>query len=576
MPTVGLKKHLLFEALGQTFTEEQFDELCFEFGLELDEVVKEVNDEGKEEVVYKIDIGANRYDLLCLEGIVRALLVFQGKLVAPQYSLTQPATMQQLVLDPSVLGVRPHVVGAVLRGVSFNKARYNSFIDLQDKLHMNLARRRTLASVGTHDLDTIKGPFKYMAKSPNDIKFRPLNQSKEYTSNELMELYSSDSHLKAFVPIIKDSPLHPVIYDSNEVVLSLPPIINGEHSKITLNTKNIFFEVTATDLTKASIVLDTLVTMFSQYCDKPFTVEPVQTVLPSGKRLTYPKLAVRTETVSSTKANSTIGVNLSSSKIAELLTKMCLPSQVKSEDMIQVTIPPTRADVLHPCDIYEDVAIAHGYNNIEKTIPKTLTVAQQLPINKLTDQLREATAQAGFTEALTFSLCSRDDVATKMRKNIEDIPAVHISNPKTLEFQVARTSLLPGLLKTLQANRKMPLPLKLFEISDVVIKDAGAEVGARNERHMAAVFYNKSPGFEIIHGLLDRVMQLLEVPNTGDSSGYQLRQGEDKTYFPGRTAEVVAYGQVVGSLGVIHPDVITAFDLNLPCSAIEINVEPFL
>ena len=60
MPTVGLKRDLLFSALGQTFTEEQFDELCFEFGLELDEVVKETNDEGKEEVVYKIDIGANR------------------------------------------------------------------------------------------------------------------------------------------------------------------------------------------------------------------------------------------------------------------------------------------------------------------------------------------------------------------------------------------------------------------------------------------------------------------------------------------------------------------------------------
>ena len=99
-----------------------------------------------------------------------------------------------------------------------------------------------------------------------------------------------------------------------------------------------------------------------------------------------------------------------------------------------------------------------------------------------------------------------------MRKNIEDIPAVHISNPKTLEFQVARTSLLPGLLKTIQANRNMPLPLKLFEISDVVVKDAGAEVGARNERRLAAVFYNKSPGFEIIHGLLDRIMQLLECP----------------------------------------------------------------
>jgi len=578
MPTIGIKRDILFEALGQSYSESEFDELCFEFGLELDEVVTEVNDQGKEEVVYKIEIGANRYDLLCVEGLVRALLVFQGKLKAPVYTLSKPDTMQQLILDPSVLTVRPHVIGAVLRGVTFNKARYNSFIDLQDKLHQNLARKRTLASVGTHDLDTIKGPFKYMAKKPEDIKFVPLNQTKEFNSAQLMELYSTDSHLKPYLSIIKDSPVYPVIYDSNNVVLSLPPIINGEHSKISLNTKNIFFEVTATDLTKASIVLDTLVTMFSQYSDTPFTVEPVQTVLPGGETLQYPKLSYRTETVSAKKVNSNIGINLTADKISELLTKMCLSTKV-SEDNLTVTIPPTRADVLHPADIYEDVAIAHGYNNIVKTIPQTLTVAKQLPINKLSDQLREATAQAGFTEALTFSLCSRDDVATKMRKKIEDIPAVHISNPKTLEFQVARTSLLPGLLKTVQANRKMPLPLKLFEISDVVLKDAGAEVGARNERHMAAIFYNKSPGFEIIHGLLDRIMQLLEVPaaqEQNSSTGYFIRQGEDPSYFPGRAADIVAYGQVVGSLGVIHPEVVTAFDLNLPCSALEINLEPFL
>jgi len=577
MPTVGVKRALLFEALGQTFTEEEFDELCFEFGLELDEVVTETSDEGKEEVVYKLDIGANRYDLLCLEGLVRALLVFQGKLAVPKYSLTKPAKIEQLILDPSVLEVRPHVIGAVLRGITFNKARYNSFIDLQDKLHQNLARKRTLASVGTHDLDTIKGPFRYMAKSPTEIKFKPLNQTKEFTSAELMDLYSVDSHLKSYVPIIKDSPVHPVIYDSNNVVLSLPPIINSEHSKISLNTKNILFEVTATDLTKAGIVLDTLVTMFSQYCDSPFTVEPVQTILPGGDTLTYPKLSYRTETINPTKVNKSIGIDLSADKMCSLLTKMCLPTIVTG-DSLSVSIPPTRADVLHPIDIFEDVAIAHGYNNIVKTIPKTLTVAKQLPINKLTDQLREATAQAGFTEALTFSLCSRDDVASKMRKDIKDIPAVHIANPKTLEFQIARTSLMPGLLKTVQANRKMPLPMKLFEISDVVLKDAGTEVGARNERHMSAVYYNKSPGFEIIHGLLDRMMQLLEVPPVQDKSagGYYLRQGEDPTYFPGRAAEIVAYGQVVGTLGVVHPDVVTGFDLNLPCSAIEINLEPFL
>lgn len=71
-----------------------------------------------------------------------------------------------------------------------------------------------------------------------------------------------------------------------------------------------------------------------------------------------------------------------------------------------------------------------------------------------------------------FFKCSRDDVATKLGRSIESIPAVHISNPKTLEFQVCRTTLLPGLLKTIAANKKMPLPLKIFEISDVILKDS--------------------------------------------------------------------------------------------------------
>jgi len=76
MPTIGVNREELLTALGEpNMTEKAFDELCFEFGLELDEVVKE--DDGR--VTYKIEIGANRYDLLCLEGLVRNLLIFQGK-----------------------------------------------------------------------------------------------------------------------------------------------------------------------------------------------------------------------------------------------------------------------------------------------------------------------------------------------------------------------------------------------------------------------------------------------------------------------------------------------------------------
>lgn len=85
--------------------------------------------------------------------------------------------------------IRPLVSGAILRNVKFDQARYESFIALQDKLHQNLARQRTLVSIGTHDLDTIKGPFTYEALPPKDIKFTPLNQTKEMNGEELMNFY---------------------------------------------------------------------------------------------------------------------------------------------------------------------------------------------------------------------------------------------------------------------------------------------------------------------------------------------------------------------------------------------------
>lgn len=76
----------------------------------------------------------------------------------------------------------------------------------------------------------------------------------------------------------------------------------------------------------------------------------------------------------------------------------------------------------------------------------------------------------------------------------------------------------------------MPLPQKLFEVSDVILKDNTVDVGARNNRHLCAVYCNKSDGFEIIHGLLDRILQVLEIPWTvdKDDNGYYLRAVEGK------------------------------------------------
>ena len=159
----------------------------------------------------------------------------------------------------------------------------------------------------------------------------------------------------------------------------LPTCYLGDHSKITLNTKNIFIECTATDLHKAEIVLDTVVTMFSEYCAAKFEVEAVEVEYKTtGLKHIYPKLIERYEVINVDEMNTKVGIKIEAAKMAALLGKMCLNSTVINENQISVRIPPTRSDILHSCDIIEDLGISYGYNNIETKFPNSNCFSEEV------------------------------------------------------------------------------------------------------------------------------------------------------------------------------------------------------
>jgi len=586
--------------LGKEYTETEFDELCFEFGIELDEVTSEkqikdkflgeagagasgAGDDAEDDTIYKIDIPANRYDLLCMEGISRALNVFRGVEPSPVFRMIEPvngAPRQKMIQKPETMLVRPFVVCAVLRGVKFDKARYDSFIDLQDKLHQNICRRRTLVAIGTHDLNTVKGPFTYEAHPPEDIKFTPLKQTREFNAAELMEHYKSDQKLKHFLHIIDGSVVFPVIYDAERTVLSLPPIINGAHSAISLDTTDVFIECTATDLNKAKIVLNTVVTMFSEYSANKFAVEPVDVVSSSGDERAYPDFMTRFVDVDPDYVRKRIGVtaaDIDTKAMAALLCRMQLPTKIDG-DVLRVEVPPTRSDILHPCDVAEDVAIAYGYNNInkEKAGPNVVTVGAQQPLNNFSDLVRQEMASQGFSEVLTWILCSHDDNFANVNREDDGNAAAIVANPSSLDVQVARSSLLQGVLKAMGANKDAPVPAKLFEVGDVVLLDESKDVGARNSRRLLVLYSNTTSGFEVAHGALDRVMQITGAAKDGDA-GYTLDTSmNEATYFPGRQAGIVRDGKRIGIMGVVHPTVLGKFDIVNPCSVLELDLEPFV
>lgn len=270
--------------------------------------------------------------------------------------------------------------------------------------------------------------------------------------------------------------------------------------------------------------------------------------------------------------NRLLGIKIDIEQVRRCAEKMGLVMKSVSGTEMVMEVPPTRSDVLHSCDVVEDIGIGYGFNNIERVYPQTNTVGSYQPNNKFSDLTRQELAQAGYIEQLTFSLLSIKDNYERMRQNVDLAECVQLSNPKTIEFEVVRTSLIPGLLKCLQSNKGQAIPQKIFELSDCVILDSSTETGARNVRKIAAMVLDHSSNFEVIHGLLDLLMTKVSSKMGAD---YKLVEDcEDPRFLTGRGVSIMLNDKRIGSMGVLHPEVLGNFELKYPVSAIEINFDP--
>ena len=593
MPTVIVNRADLFKAIGKEFTDEEFEDLCFEFGIELDEVTSEKqlfeNEQQKSgshlsnEVLYKIEVAANRYDLLCLEGLALALRVFLEKQPMPVFKPLNALSEneRQLIVEPSVEEVRPFGLAAILRGINFTNDTLKGFMELQEKLHNNICRGRKLVSMGTHDLDTIKGPFYYRALPKKEISFVPLNRTEAVDGDGLMNILKEDPKLGKYLYLLDGFDKYPVMMDSNNVIMSLPPIINSQHTKMTLDTHNVFIDITGLDYTKCEIVLNTLVAMFSVYCKEPFTVEEVKVVTKKNNdEKIYPDLKPRVFKADVDYLRTISGIHdIVPEEILKHLKKMELDGKILNEKEIEVTIPITRSDILHQCDIAEDLAISYGYNNISKKITQTYCYGRQQPYNKLSDLFRHEMAMGGYVEFLTMALLSEKDLYTNMLKKPDNLSAkIFYSSCK--EFEYMRSSLIPGILKSVEANKANQLPYKIFEISDVVLVDKNNEVGAANRRKLCFAYANTVSSMEIVQGMVDLLMKkigLVFQEKDDIKKRYTIKPSNDPAFFEDRQADIIIQDNIkIGIYGIIHPKVLKNFNIKNPVTLCDIDLQTIM
>ena len=491
-----------------------------------------------------VEFFPDRPDLFSPEGVARAMRGFLGiETGLPVYPV-KPSGIS-FTVDPAIANIRPVLGAAVIRGVEFDDESIQSIMSLQESLHWAVGRGRSKVAIGIHDLDTVRPPFHYIA-SPRSRKFIPLDYTEEMTMDEILEKHPKG---RDYAKIVRDFPLFPLIVDKDDHVLSFPPIINGERTRVTIDTKNILLDTTGTDKRAVGVAVNIICTAMAE---AGAIIESVEI-----RGVQTPILAPVERTVSVNECSRLLGIDLNAATMAALLQKMRFGAEPAGEDKVKVQVPCYRADVMHDWDIFEDVAIAYGYDKILDPPPATFTVGKPHPVQVYAALAREAFCGLGYLEVMPFTLTSEDVLYKKMQRPGRE-GVLRLMHPISIDNTVVRTDLLPLLLEFLTLNRHRELPQRLFTVGDVVDS-------CLTYHQAAGVSTHPDADFSEAYASADAVLHELSVI-------YTVKESDDPAFIRGRRGDIIAGGKKVGVFGEIHPAVLNAFELEHPVAAFELDL----
>jgi len=492
----------------------------------------------------RVEFFPDRPDLYTVEGVVRAIRGFWGiERGAPKYDATSSGV--KIFVDEGMKKIRPFIVGAIIRNVSVDESMIKSMMDFQEKLHLTVGRKRKKLAIGLHDFDKVVPPFYYVPKDEN-FKFVPLGFQDDMSLKEILEKHPKGVE---YAHILRDKEKYPIILDSKGNVLSFPPIINGILTQITPETKNIFIDITGTDLNVLKYVLNILVCSFA---DRGGEIGSVEIIYPEFKLelpdLKYEKMSLKKEYL-----KKFLGRNFHDNEIIDSLERMRYDVKIKGDE-IEVLIPPYRMDILHPVDIIEDVAKGYGYGSFEAKLPTKEKIGSL--INEMEDIVRKIMLGLGFSEVTTLTVTSFKTQYERMQVPLERY--VEIENPITEDGTTLRSWIIPSLLEILKKNKHRDLPQKIFEIGKVIRE--------RQETHLAFIYIDSSASFTLSKSYAEAILRDLKIEN------YRIEPYEHSSFIPGRCAIILKNGEKLGFFGEVHPQVIENFELGYPIIALEINL----
>jgi phenylalanyl-tRNA synthetase beta chain len=510
-------------------------------------------DIGKRAVEDHVDVEffPDRPDLYSAEGVARAMQGFLGiKTGLVEYAVEKgPVTLQ---VEESVKSVRPLIGCAIVRGLEFMSEAIESLMGLQEDLHWGLGRNRRKVAIGVHDISRVTPPFRYFGADPSR-KFVPLDFTEEMTMQEMLHKHPKG---KDYGHILDGCERYPLIVDSQDQVLSFPPIINGDLTSVTEKTRDLFIDVTGTD----PMVYKALNIVVTSLAERGGRVESVLVKRSEGDFLS-PNLEPSLWKVHADEANKLIGFNLTGTELAECLQRMRFGAQALGGDgdLVRVSAPAYRADIMHSWDIFEDAAKAFGYDKLDASLPRTVTVGRAHPAEVRKAEIREVMSGLGYLETMPFTLTNEKVHFEWMRRSADAAVAraTHVLHPISELHTILRTSLLSCLLEILALNQHHPLPQRIFAVGDVV-------VDKKTRMHLAAASIHSGASFSEIRSVIDAVLGELDTQA-------EIVPSQDGALLPGRGADLVLEGRRIGCFGELHPLVLRAFGLEQPIVALELK-----
>jgi phenylalanyl-tRNA synthetase beta chain len=508
--------------------------------------------EGVDKDIVRVEYNPNRPDLSSDYGVARALRgLLEIETGMPKFKLAGKSGLS-VTVEATVRKIRPYVIAFVAKNGRLDDETLKQLIMMQEDLHNGVGRKRKKASIGIHNFDVIKFPVTYKTVK-GDHSFRPLDEPSELSINQILK----DLEIgKQYGQILSAFDSYPLIVDSTGLVLSLPPIINGQATKVNDKCRNLFVEVTATDQKTAEDLLAILaITLY----EAGFEIKTVS--IDSGKRkIETPQMKARVISADMGYVDSILGLTLDAKQIITCLKKSRLDAKAVANKIV-CTIPRYRIDISDPIDISEEVAIGYGIYNLEPKFPNSLTTGKKNSLSIYLNAIRETLIGLGMIESLSFLLTSKD--VQYKAFGILSKDELSVEGSKSTEHEILPNSLVPLLLQSLSYNIHEQYPQELFEIGKTFVKSYSTieerwSIGAVVAHADASYSNVKSRMQALLRSCFGK--EAITIAST------------NHMFMEGRCAEVIFDNKPIGVLGEIVPNAVENFRLRVPVAAFEINL----